>query len=268
MSPSDAPAPWLHTEMGASTPTTITVAGHDLASELMGVVSLSQLAFRFVAGRFPSDSEARLFDAVLVSLADHGITPSVLAARLTYVGAPEALQGAVAAGILGGGSVFLGVAEDTARFLHEIVVDVDDPSDETMLVAAVADAVDDLRARGERTPGLGHPVHKETDPRVPRMYELATELDLLGPHLRALRVVAEVSAAQTGRRLPINGAGVAGAALADLGFEWRIIRGFTLLARTAGILGHLAEEIHESMGMPLWQELERRASDPRQASES
>jgi len=276
MSPSDAQDRWVHTEMGASTPTSITVAGHDLASELMGVVSLSQLAFRFVAGRFPSDAEARLFDAVLVSLADHGITPSVLAARLTYVGAPEALQGAIAAGILGGGSVFLGVAEDTARFLAAVVSSVaglpgahdahGDDGDDARLRAAVAGALVDLRARGERTPGLGHPVHKDTDPRVPRMYELATELGLLGPHLRALRIVADVAAEQSGRRLPINGAGVAGAALADLGFEWRIIRGFTLLARTAGILGHLAEEMHESMGMPLWQEIERRSG--RQASES
>ena len=262
MSRSHAPENWWRTEMGASTPTSITVAGHDLATELMGQVTLSQLAFRFVAGRFPTVGEARLFDAVLVSLADHGITPSVLAARLTYVGAPEALQGAVAAGILGGGSVFLGVAENTARFLDEIVSGVEDVSDDGALRAAAAEAVAAGRARGERTPGLGHPVHKETDPRVPRMYELATELDLLGPRLRALELVADVSAEQTGRRLPINGAGVAGAALADLGFDRRIIRGFTLLARTAGILGHLAEEMHQSMGMPLWQDLERRASEP------
>ncbi|HEY8216316.1 MAG TPA: citryl-CoA lyase [Acidimicrobiia bacterium] len=249
---------WWRTEMGSSTATTITVAGHDLAAELMGRVSLSELAFRFVAGRFPTSAETRLFDAVLVSLADHGITPSVLAARLTYVGAPEALQGAVAAGILGGGSVFLGVAEDTARFLDGIVsgVDVDD---DDALRAAVTEAVAGARARGERTPGLGHPVHKDTDPRVPRLYELAGDLGLLGPHLRGLRVVAEVFADEAGRRLPINGAGAAGAALADLGFDWQIIRGFTLLARTAGILGHLAEEMRVSMGMPLWQELERRS---------
>jgi citrate synthase len=267
MSSPDARDDWLHTAMGASTPTTITVAGHDLAADLMGHVSLSQLAFRFVAGRFPTEAESRLFDAVLVSLADHGITPSVLAARLTYVGAPEALQGAVAAGILGGGSVFLGVAEDTARFLTGVVSNVADASNDAALRDAVAAVLVEVRGRGEKTPGLGHPVHKDTDPRVPRVYQLATELDLLGVHLRALRIVADVSEQQTGRRLPINGAGAAGAALADLGFEWRIIRGFTLLARTAGILGHLSEEMHQSMGMPLWQEVEHRASEA-QASES
>jgi len=251
---------WLRTEVASSSPTTITVAGRDLANDLMGRVSLTELAFRLVAGRFPEPNELTLFDAVLVSLADHGITPSVLAARLTYVGAPEALQGAVAAGILGGGSVFLGVAEDTARFLQETLATIEHPDDDSALARAARDALARVRADGRRTPGLGHPVHKDTDPRAPRVYELATELELLGPHLRLLRVVAEVHEEATGRRLPINGAGVAGAALADLGFEWRIIRGFALLARTAGILGHLAEEMQQSMGMPLWQEVEARAN--------
>lgn len=254
---------WLRSEIGSSTPTSITVAGADLAGDLMGKVSLSELAFRLVSGRFPDERELTLFDAVLVSLADHGITPSVLAARLTYVGAPEALQGAIAAGILGGGSVFLGVAEDTARFLQDALITVDDPSDEAALAHVAAAGVEAIRERGERTPGLGHPVHQDTDPRVPRMYELAESLGLVGPHLRLLALVADAQEAQTGRRLPVNGAGVAGAALADLGFEWRIIRGFALLARTAGLLGHLAEEMRGSLAMPLWKEVERRADDAR-----
>jgi citrate synthase len=253
------PDGWLRTGMGAATASSITVAGHDLASELMGVVTLSQLAFRFVAGRFPDAAEARLFDAVLVSLADHGITPSVLAARLTYVGAPEALQGAVAAGILGGGSVFLGVTEDTARFLQETLAVANGADDSDALTSAARGQLATLRARGGRTPGLGHPVHKDADPRVARLYGLAAELALLGPHLRLLEIVAAVHAEDTGRRLPINGAGAAGAALADLGFDWTIARGFALLARTAGVLGHLAEEMQQSLGLPLWHEVEERS---------
>ena len=252
---------WARTDMGFSTPTTITVCGADLAGDLMGKVSFADLAFRFVAGRYPDERESTLFNAVLVSLADHGITPTVLAARLTYLGAPEALQGAVAAGLLGGGSVFLGVAEDTARFLHDVLASADDAVGERALEEAATTALEALRADGRRVPGLGHPVHKDTDPRVPRMYELATELELLGPHLRLLQLVAAANTAQTGRRLPINGAGVAGAALADLGFDWRIIRGFALLARTAGVLGHLAEEMRTPMAMPLWQAVEQRATE-------
>jgi citrate synthase len=254
---------WMHTDMGSTTPTTITVCGLDLADDIMGKISFPDLAFRMVAGRLPDERESALFNAVLVSLADHGITPTVLAARLTYLGAPEALQGAVAAGLLGGGSVFLGVAEDAARFLHEILAELPSggaPDDDTLRAAAEI-ALVTLADSGRRTPGLGHPVHKETDPRVPRMYALATELDLLGPHLRLLQIVAEVSAARSGRRLPINGAGVAGAALADLGFDWRIIRGFALLARTAGLLGHLAEEMRSGMAMPLWQAVEAGSTD-------
>lgn len=249
-----APEP-LPTEMGYSTPTTITVCGLDLADEIMGKIGFSELAFRMVAGRFPDERESKLFDAVLVSLADHGITPTVLAARLTWLGAPEALQGAVAAGLLGGGSVFLGVAEDAARFLADTLGGLDPSADDAILRAAATTAVQTVREAGGRVPGLGHPVHKETDPRVPRMYALATELDLLGPHLRLLAIVAEVQA-ETGRRLPVNGAGAAGAALADLGFDWRIIRGFALLARTAGLLGHLAEEMRNPMANTIWQSVE------------
>jgi len=252
-----APEPPL-TEMGYSTPTTITVCGLDLADDIMGKIGFSDLAFRMVAGRFPDARESTLFNAVLVSLADHGVTPTVLAARLTWLGAPEALQGAVAAGLLGGGSVFLGVAEDAARFLTDALADVD-PADDAALRAAATTAVQAVRVAGGRVPGLGHPVHKETDPRVPRMYALATELDLLGPHLRLLAIVAEVQA-ETGRRLPVNGAGAAGAALADLGFDWRIIRGFALLARTAGLLGHLAEEMRNPMATTIWQSAEHDVS--------
>jgi citrate synthase len=263
MSPLGREDAWLATDVGFATADAITVCGLDLADDLMGRVGFGELAFRLVAGRFPDEREATLFEAILVSLADHGITPTVLAARLTYVGAPEALQGAVAAGLLGGGTVFLGVSEDTARFLQETLASAGDPSDDAGLRVAAGDAVARLRDAGLRTPGLGHPIHKETDPRVPRTYALAGELGLLGPHLRLLEHVAAAHADESGRRLPINGAGSAGAALADLGFDWRIIRGFALLARTAGLLGHLAEEMRSSMAMPLWRAVEDGVHDAR-----
>lgn len=260
----DDEARW-RTEMGYSTPTTITVCGLDLADEIMGRVTFPDLAFRMVAGRFPDERESTLFNAVLVSLADHGVTPTVLAARMTWLGAPEALQGAVAAGLLGGGSVFLGVAEDAARFLGEIGAG-DPPADPGALRSATERAVRACLESGARVPGLGHPVHRETDPRVPRLYALAGELDLLGVHLRLLELVAEVQYEQSGRRLPINGAGAAGAALADLGFDWRIIRGFALLARTAGLLGHLAEEMRDPMAGALWRTVEHDVTEAQLAA--
>jgi citrate synthase len=236
----------FETSVGTSDADTITVMGRDLARDLMGKTTLSELAFLVVQRRTPTTEEARLFDAVLVSLADHGLTPTVLAARLTHTGAPESLQGAVAAGLLGAGSVFLGVVEDTVRFLDAAGDDVEG-------------AVTRELEAGRRIPGLGHPIHKVQDPRTPRIYEIAEETGLTGPHLTRLREVAAVHTRQTGRELPINGAGVAGAALADLGFPGPLLRGFALLARTAGLLGHLAEEMQSPIGLRLYREVDERA---------
>jgi citrate synthase len=252
--------PWLRTGIGDSDADSITVMGRDLASELMGEVTFTELAFLLVRRRKPSPQETRLLDAVLVSLADHGLTPTVLAARLTHTGAPESIQGAIAAGLLGAGSVFLGVVEDTARFLDEILAPLGPGASEADLRTAAERAVAERLAAARRIPGLGHPVHKEVDPRTPRIYEIAEEVGLLGDHLRLLRLVAAVHREQSGTELPINGAGVDGAALADLGFPSALLRGLALLARTAGLLGHLAEEIERPLGMPLYREIDERAA--------
>ena len=236
----------FETSVGTSDADSITVMGRDLSSELLGKVTFTQLAFLLVQRRMPTAEETRLFDAVLISLADHGLTPTVLAARLTHTGAPEALQGAVAAGLLGAGSVFLGVVEDTVRFLDAIGDDVE---------AGVAREIE----AGRRIPGLGHPVHKVQDPRTPRIYAIAEETGLAATYLGRLREVSAAHTRQTGRELPINGAGVAGAALADMGFPAALLRGFALLARTAGLLGHLAEEMQSPIGMRLYREVDERA---------
>jgi citrate synthase len=236
----------FRTSVGTSDADSITVMGRDLSRDLLGQTTFTELAFLLVQRRPPSPEETRVLDAVLVSLADHGLTPTVLAARLTHTGAPESLQGAVAAGLLGAGSVFLGVVEDTVRFLDAAGDDVR---------GAVAREVE----AGRRVPGLGHPVHKAEDPRTPRIYAIAEESGVAGTYLRRLREVAAALAELTGRELPVNGAGVAGAALADLGFPIPLLRGFALLARTAGLLGHLAEEMQSPIGMPLYREVDERA---------
>lgn len=254
---------WLTTSIGATTAAAITVAGRDLPSELMGRLTLTELAYLLVVGRAPTPGERRVVDAVLVSLADHGHTPSSLSTRLTYTGAPEALQGAVAAGLLGAGSVFLGPAGDTAQFLAEAVAEAGvtaGSSDDEVAEVAMA-TVARRRDAGLRIPGLGHPVHREVDPRTPRIYELADAEGLLGPHLRLLRAVAVANAAATGRALPINGAGAGGAALVDAGVPATIVRGVVLIARTAGLVAHLAEEMRRPIGMPLWLDVERRARE-------
>jgi citrate synthase len=251
----------IHTWIGSSTSDSITVAGRDLPGELMGSVTLTELTYLLVTRRPPTPGQRRLLDAVLVSLADHGLTPSALAARLTYTGAPESVQGAVAAGLLGAGSVLLGPAGDTAIFLAAALADVGDASDRDDALRPLArQAVDARRTAGLRVPGLGHPVHRVEDPRTPRLYALAEEEGVLGPHLRLLRFVAEAHEEVAGRRLPINGAGAAGGALVDIGIPPTSVRGVVLVARTAGLVAHLTEEVEAPIGMSVWHDVERRAS--------
>jgi citrate synthase len=249
---------YLRTRIASVSPDEIRVAGRDLATELMGKLTLTELAYLLVARREPTPGERRVVDAVLVSLADHGLTPSALAARLTLTGAPESLQGAIAAGLLGAGSVLLGPAGDTAQFLADTLRDASDHSPEG-LARAAEQAVAACRGAGRRVPGLGHPVHRDADPRTARLYQLAAVEGLLGGHLRLLEQVATAQETLTGRRLPINGAGAAGAALVDAGIPPRAVRGFVLVGRTAGLVAHLLEETEHPLGMPLWLEVDRRA---------
>ena len=244
--------------IGSSTRDSITLAGRDLPSEVMGRLSLTDLTYLLLVGRDPGPGERRLLDAVLVSLADHGLTPSALAARLTWTGAPEAIQGAVAAGLLGAGSVFLGPAGDTAVFLAAALAVHDGATDDASLAEVAREAVTARVAAGLRVPGLGHPVHRDEDPRTPRLYALSEEEGLLGPHARLLRLVAQAHEEASGKRLPVNGAGAAGAVLVDIGIRPDVVRGVVLIARTAGLVAHLAEEMDHPLGRDLWLDVERR----------
>jgi citrate synthase len=246
------------TGIGTSDPDSIHLLGHNLADDLLGQVGFAELAFWLVATRRPSPGELRLFETVLVALADHGFTPTVIAARLTYTSAPEALQGAVAAGLLGGGSRFLGVTEDAGRFLADSISSYDGelPTDDAGWDELARTAVQRQHSAGKFVPGLGHPVHKNGDPRTPVIYRIADEEGVTGPHLRLFAAIGRVHPDVLGKVLPLNGAGVCGAALADLGFPATILRGFALLARTAGLLGHLAEEMRRPVGMQIYADVD------------
>ena len=237
------------TSLGVSTTTQITLLGQDLADDLIGSVGFGELAFWLVTLQRPTPQQTRVFEACLVALADHGFTPTAIAARLTYLSAPDALQGALAAGLLGGGSRFLGVTEDTGAFLADAVTKaraagtLPEGDDDAAWDALAADAVRARAAAGGKVPGLGHHLHKQGDPRVPRLYAVAQEEGQVGPHLRLFAAVGRVARETLGKDLPLNGAGAVGAALADLGLPVELLRGFALLARTAGLLGQLAEEV-------------------------
>ncbi len=247
------------TSIGTSDAESITLLGHDLAAELMGKVSFGELAFWLAAMRRPSAGELAVFESVLVALADHGFTPSAIAARLTLTGAPESVQGALAAGLLGGGSRYLGVTEDCGKFLAGALAAHDGPLPDTDAGwdEIAVQAVTAQRAAGQLVPGLGHPIHKNGDPRTPVIFAIAEENGLFGPHLRLFAAVGRVHSAILRRTLPLNGAGVCGAALADLGFPPELLRGFALLARTAGLLGHLAEEMRRPAGPGIYREADQ-----------
>lgn len=249
------------TSIGTSDEATIRLLGHDLTEDLLGRVGFGELAFWLVAMRRPAPGELRLFEAVLVALADHGFTPTAIAARLTLAGAPEALQGALAAGLLGGGSRFLGVTEDCGRFLAAALAAHDGPPplDDGGWDEIARRAVRTESAEHRLVPGLGHPRHKITDPRTPVILRIAEEERLRGPHLRLLEAVGRVHPAILGRTLPVNGAGVCGAALADLGFPAEVLRGFALLARAAGLLGHLAEELRRPVAPDIYRGVDHAA---------
>lgn len=249
------------TSLGTSTADEIRLLGQDLTEDLMGSVGFGELAFWLVALRRPTPQETRVFEAVLVALADHGFTPTAIAARLTYLSAPDSLQGALAAGLLGGGSRFLGVTEDSGAFLHAVVTDLGDdlPTDDAGWDAVALEAVQRTKEARRFVPGLGHPVHKQGDPRTPVLLRIAEEEGLRGPHLRLFEAVGRVHDQVLGKRLPLNGAGVCGAALADLGLPVEMLRGFALLARCAGLLGQLAEERRRPIGMDAYLSVDRSA---------
>ncbi len=252
------------TSLGTSSADQIRLLGQDLTADLMGKVGFGELAFWLVAMRRPTPSETRVFEAVLVALADHGFTPTAIAARLTYLSAPDSLQGALAAGLLGGGSRFLGVTEDCGLYLHDVLqrhqaaggaLPADDDGWDALALAAVRQT----KAEKRFVPGLGHPVHKVRDPRTPVLIDIAEAEGLRGPHLRLFEAIGRVHEQVLGRRLPLNGAGVCGAALADLGLPVELLRGFALLARAAGLLGQLAEEQRRPIGMDVYLTVDRNA---------
>lgn len=252
--------PEYPTALGVSSVERISLFGRDLSSELIGQVSFGHLAYQLITLRPPTPQQARLFEAVLVALADHGFTPTAIAARLTYLSAPDAIQGALAAGLLGGGSRFLGVSEDTGAFLAGALAGADDlPDDDAGWDELARDAIRACRDAGEFVPGLGHHLHKQGDPRTPVIIGIAHAEGMYGPHLALFEAVGRVAPEMLGKRLPLNGAGVCGAALADLGIPLELLRGVVLLARCAGLLGHLAEEIRRPIAGQIFADVESHA---------
>lgn len=228
----------------------ITVRGYDLTSELIGSLSFTEFFFLHVTGKKPNDNQRFFLDALLVTIAEHGLTPTVQAARMTLAAAPDALQGAVAAGILGCGTVVLGTSELCAALLREAAKRTAGKS-ETERDAIILEMTRAVKARGERLPGFGHPLHRPVDPRTERLLALADQRRASGVHVDLLRRFGKAAASVWGKPLVMNVSGPIAAILLDLDFPDSAVKGIPILARTAGIIGHLAEERESPIGFLL-----------------
>ncbi len=234
----------IRSELGWSTADRIVVHGRDLPGEVLGTISLGDMAFLTLTGRTPTDKESRLFNAMAVTLVEHGITPSALAARLTYLGAPEAMQAAVAAGLCGLGSVFVGSTEGCARLLLE----------SHRKPASVQETAKAIVASHKRIPGLGHPLHKPVDPRSARLFEIARETGFYGDYCRLMEEIAGL------KKLTLNATGAIGALACELGLDWKAVRGIGVMARAIGLVGHILEESRQPIAEEVWLRIEEEAS--------
>lgn len=233
------------TSICTSDASSITVRGRDLTSQLMGRIGFSEYFFLLVTGREPTKEQSYFLDLLLVAIAEHGLTPSAVAARMTLAADPNSLQAAVAAGILGCGSVVLGTAEYCAKVLVDaksrVAHGVAPPS-------AAAQIAHEVHQRREFMPGFGHPIHHPIDPRAERILQLVEERGVGGEHVAMAKLLLAAVQQEWGRPLPMNVSMPIAAVLLDLDFPVGLIKAIPILARTAGVLGHLAEEQQQPIG--------------------
>lgn len=237
-----------HTAICTSDEHTIVVRGQDLCQDLIGHLSFTDYFFLLLTGRQPDAACSTVLNATLVAIAEHGLVPSVQASRMTYAAAPDSLQGAVAAGILGCGSVILGASETAGRLFADAAarVDAGEPLD-----AVAADIIRTLKAERRAIPGYGHPLHKASDPRVDRLIAVATQAGADLRYVRIARALERAIPAIVGKELRMNVSAAIPAVLLGVGFPVTSLRGVPILARTAGLIAHLAEEAESPSGFAL-----------------
>jgi citrate synthase len=229
-------------------PDRVEVRGRDLCGDLMGRLSFTEYFHLLLTGREPTDHQRFFLDLLLVAIAEHGMMPSNVAARMTLAADPGSLQGAVAAGILGCGPIILGTSESCARLLEQAEEKVASGG----APAAVArDIARTVHGSGDKLPGFGHPVHRPLDPRAERILELADARGVSGPHVLLSRCLRDAVAEVWDKPLPMNVAMPIAAVMLDLGYSSAEVKSVPILARTAGLLAHLAEELERPLGFPM-----------------
>jgi citrate synthase len=233
------------TRIGRAYPDRVEVRGRDLSGDLMGRLTFTEYFHLLLTGREPTDEQRFFLDLVLVAIAEHGMMPTNVAARMTLAADPESLQGAVAAGILGCGPIILGTSDVCARLLEGAQEKVASGGAPPAVAEEIARA---LHASGDKVPGFGHPIHRPVDPRAERILELADAREVSGPHVLLARCLRDAVADVWRRPLTMNVSMPIAAVMLDVGFPSHAVKAVPILARTAGLLAHLAEERERPLG--------------------
>jgi citrate synthase len=234
------------TKIARHTADAIYVRGASLVDDLIGSLTFTEMMYFQLLGERPTPAQAKILDAVLVTLMEHGITPSAIASRLIYDSCPEAIQAAVAAGLLGVGSTFIGTMEGCASNIEEILSSQGNEQETARKIARR------FREAKQPIPGFGHPHHKPDDPRSPRLLAIAEEAGVPGRHIHALRLLAKEVDAAWGRHLTINATGAVAALLGEIGIPREVARGIAVVSRAAGLVGHIREEQTDPSARHIW----------------
>lgn len=239
--------PTPKTSIARSDARSIFVREVDLVEDLIGELSFTEMMLLHFYGRKPTRTETRVLDAVLVTLMEHGITPSTIATRLIYHSAPDALQAAVAAGLLGVGTTFIGTMEGCAASLEEMLAAPEGPQARARVIAQRH------HDAGKPVHGFGHPHHKPDDPRTPKMLAVAEREGVPGRHIAALWLLSAEVDAVYGRHITINATGASAALLGEIGIPQKIMRGVAVISRSAGLVGHILEESRQPSAAFIWE---------------
>jgi citrate synthase len=242
----------IQTQIGYATVQDIFVRGKNLSTEIIPNTDFVDMVCLCMLGKTPDANFKRMINVLLVTSTDHGFTPSSMASRLTILGAPESLQGAVAAGLLGAGDRYLGVTQNVASMLQTESEGLAANAPQFEFDARARDLLARYKAEKRRIHGVGHPIHVDGDPRVPALRKISQETGYYRSGWRLLDAIETINRVEFDRKLPINGAGAMGAIAADLGLDPRAARGLALVGRAAGLAAHILEEVMTPTATDMW----------------
>lgn len=236
----------LHTRIATSDTSSITIRGKDLVTELIGEHGFTETLYFLICDRFPTAAEAKVLDACLVTLMEHGFTPSSLITRLMIDSVPDEIQVAMASGLMAIGGVFAGTMEGCARILIQAAEREGD------LDAFCREVVQAHRASKTPLPGFGHPFHKPDDPRTPRLFAVAERAGVSGRYIRLLKTLGQHVDQSFGKHLTINATGAIAALLLEIGIPASVMRGIAVVSRSGGLIGHIQEERDTRSARAIW----------------